>query len=407
VAISAAALLAAALTGCGVGKATDDETISETTTTYLRALAAGDTATACTQLTPDGRGTSCAPAMKARLSPLDPAALRRAADASMDIDVHGTTATAALAEPHDARLTLVKRRGAWRIATGYTVPPARPRRAAPGIIGGGRLVGLGGARSLYLDCVGSGTPTIVLEAGLGGDSGTWRDVQARLGHVTRTCAYDRAGLGNSLPMPGVHDAADEIKDLQRLLHHAALAPPYLLVGHSYGGLLVRLFARAHPDKTAGVVLVDARGRHATRRQLAIWPKSQAPGVRRAVLRPVQDGVDLASSEALAGRIRSLANTPLAVVTAAKHNQEWGHLVPPRLARAMDRLWATMQDELAALSSDHIHVVALRSDHFIQRVDGQPDVVIHAVRAVVRAARGHTDLPSCRRLFSGPGVQCRD
>jgi hypothetical protein len=66
----------------------------------------------------------------------------------------------------------------------------------------------------------------------------------------------------------------------------------------------------------------------------------------------------------------------------------------------------MQDELAALSSNHLHVVALRSDHFVQRFDGQPDVVIRAVQAVVRAARHHTRLPPCGQLFSGAGVRCR-
>jgi pimeloyl-ACP methyl ester carboxylesterase len=65
----------------------------------------------------------------------------------------------------------------------------------------------------------------VLEAGYPGDSTTWRDVRGQLGQTTRTGAYDRAGLGNSLPMPGVHDARDEIADLQRLLGAAGIRPP--------------------------------------------------------------------------------------------------------------------------------------------------------------------------------------
>jgi pimeloyl-ACP methyl ester carboxylesterase len=78
---------------------------------------------------------------------------------------------------------------------------------------------------LYLKCVGSGRPTGVLEAGYPGDSTTWRDVQRQLSQTTRTCAYDRAGLGNSLPMRGVNDARDEIADLQRLLGAAGIRPP--------------------------------------------------------------------------------------------------------------------------------------------------------------------------------------
>jgi hypothetical protein len=167
-----------------------------------------------------------------------------------------------------------------------------------------------------------------------------------------------------------------------------------------------LFAKVHRRETAGVVLVDARGRDATRRQLAIWPRSEVPAVRRDVFRRVQHGVDLAAGEALARRVRSLGDTPLAVITAGTHADDWGRVVPPRLARALDRQWATMQDELAALSTDHIHVLALRSDHLVQRNDGQPGVVIRAVDAVARAAREHRPLPPCRRLFRGSGTQCR-
>jgi pimeloyl-ACP methyl ester carboxylesterase len=255
--------------------------------------------------------------------------------------------------------------------------------------------------------VGSGNPTVVLEAGFPGDGGNWRDVQPDLGRATRTCAYDRAGLGHSPPMPGVHDAQDEIDDLQRLLVAAHIEPPDVLVGHSYGGILVRLFASQHHDEAAGVVLVDARGRDATRRQLALFPKSLPKSQIPPVLTtPVQDGVDLAASEALASRVRSLGATPLAVITAGRHDQDWGRLLSPGVARAFDRLWATMQDELTALSSNHLHVVALRSDHFVQRFDGQPDVVIRAVQAVVRTARDHTRLPPCRQLFSGSDVSCR-
>src|SRR5437764_13217017 len=94
---------------------------------------------------------------------------------------------------------------------------AHQRPDAPLLINGGRLVAIGGGRSLYLKCMGSGSPTIVLEAGFGGNSDNWRDVQPELGRTARTCAYDRAGLGNSVAMPGVHSAADEVRDLQRLL----------------------------------------------------------------------------------------------------------------------------------------------------------------------------------------------
>ena len=144
---------------------------------------------------------------------------------------------------------------------------AASRDSNPVTVGPGRLVRIGGGRSLFVYCVGTGSPTVILEAGFGGNIDDWRDVQGRLGHATRTCAYDRAGLVNSPAIPGVHDAATELADLGRLLDHAGIPPPYVLVGHSYGGLLVRLFAHAHPRDTAGLVLVDAMGRNQDRRLL--------------------------------------------------------------------------------------------------------------------------------------------
>ena len=183
-------------------------------------------------------------------------------------------------------------------------------------VGGGELVDVGGRR-LYVECIGSGSPTVLLEAGLGLASQSWTTVQLELGQTTRTCAYDRAGMGDSDAMPGVHDAGDEIRDLERLLTRGRIAPPYVLVGHSYGGLLARLFARAHPEQVAGVEFVDASGYDATRRQLAIWPRSQAPARRRDWAKPVQFGVDLNGSDALESELRRLGDTPVVAVTGAR------------------------------------------------------------------------------------------
>ena len=157
-------------------------------------------------------------------------------------------------------------------------------------IGSGEFVDVGGRR-LYVECKGSGSPTVLLEAGFGGGSDAWVDVLAELGQQTRTCSYDRAGIGASDAIPGVHDAGDEIRDLERLLDRGRIAPPYVLVGHSYGGVLARLFAHAHPDETGGVVLIDANGRDDWRRGFAAWPKTIAPKLRRDWAQPIADGVD--------------------------------------------------------------------------------------------------------------------
>jgi len=124
-------LFAAALTACGVGAATDEEKVSKTATTYLRALADGDTAKACAQLTPRAQGSGCEAALKERLSRLDPDALKSAADGSMNIDVDGDRATAGLSEPGGARFLLAKVGGEWRIDSGYTLGPAAAAAESP------------------------------------------------------------------------------------------------------------------------------------------------------------------------------------------------------------------------------------------------------------------------------------
>jgi pimeloyl-ACP methyl ester carboxylesterase len=187
-----------------------------------------------------------------------------------------------------------------------------------------------------------------------------------------------------------------------LLARARVEPPYVLVGHSYGGVLARVFAHLYPSETAGLVLIDTLGRDGRRRQLAIWPRSQAPEIRRGLATAVMDGVDLAAGEAIASRITSLGGLPLAVITAGRHDNF--PRTPARLHRALERLWDGMQDELAALSENSVHVVALASNHDIPT--GQPSIIVRTVQAVVGAARNHARLPPCRRLFSGPDVRCR-
>jgi pimeloyl-ACP methyl ester carboxylesterase len=281
--------------------------------------------------------------------------------------------------------------------------PPDPGFTGTGTTGSARPVDIGG-RTLFVECHGSGSPTVLLEAGFGGSSKSWVTVMPALSRITRTCAYDRAGLGSSVAMPGVHDASDEVDDLGRLLAQASIPPPYVLVGHSYGGLLVRMFARTHQRDTAGLVLVDSMGADQTRRELAVWPRSEAPDARRLRAQRVVDGVDLRESEDLAGGIRTLGRIPLVVITAGQEDSQTAAL-PAHLRHVLRRLWIRMQAELAALSSDHVHVVALRSGHVVQSPDGQPKVVVEGVRAVVRAVRDRSRLPSCPQVFGGSGVLC--
>ena len=112
-------------------------------------------------------------------------------------------------------------------------------------------------------------------------------------------------------------------------------------------------------------------------------------------------MDLKGSEALETDLRRLGDTPVVVITGARTWTESG--LPPRLGRALQRLWRVLHDELAGLSTEHIHVLALRSDHFV--MDAQPEVVADGVTAIVRAVRDKTQLPPCERVFTGPDVRC--
>jgi pimeloyl-ACP methyl ester carboxylesterase len=202
---------------------------------------------------------------------------------------------------------------------------------------------------LYFVCVGTGSPTVVLEAGFGGAIRNWRDVQQQLGRSTRTCSYDRAGLSGSSAIPGVHDAGDEIRDLERMLDRAEIEPPYVLVGHSYGGLLVRLFAHDHPGDVAGIVLVDAVHSDQTKRFLAAIPKEpEFAELRRDFFgQRVVDGVDVGAGLALDRPLRSLGDTPLIVLTAGVSDAA-ARLLPVSIQRSLAGAWMSMQDELAAL-----------------------------------------------------------
>jgi pimeloyl-ACP methyl ester carboxylesterase len=119
----------------------------------------------------------------------------------------------------------------------------------------GRLVDIGTHR-LHLQCAGEGRPAVVFDAALGGSSLSWTLVQPDVARVTTTCSYDRAGFGWSDAGPPPRTAGRIADELHAALRRAGIAPPYLLVGHSFGGLVARLFAARHRDEVAGLVLIE-------------------------------------------------------------------------------------------------------------------------------------------------------
>jgi pimeloyl-ACP methyl ester carboxylesterase len=247
----------------------------------------------------------------------------------------------------------------------------------------GQLIDVGGHR-LHLNCTGSGSPTVVLEPGAGEMSSNLGWITPAVARKTRVCAYDRAGRGWSEPADTPQDATQIATDLHTLLQRAHVPGPYVLAGHSFGGLYVLTFAARYPDEVAGMVLIDS-----TAPASATKPRAAAPGdagsydvmgrvsalvstsARFGLGRlyallasgglPPQSQDEVDASTATAGNLRStideyvqantsmqeaaslddLADKPLAVLTAGS-GSDAAHLVS--------------QNELATLSTNSVHRV---------------------------------------------------
>lgn len=235
--------------------------------------------------------------------------------------------------------------------------------------GDGALYDVGDHR-LYLECHGTGEPTVVLEAGMGAYSDSMsRWIAPEVARRTRVCVYDRAGYGRSEPAPGTPRPDDVTTDLHALLEAAGVPAPYVLAGHSSGAVYVRMFAAAHPDEVAGVALLDGQPAQAmtdlpayptfyavSRRVEALMPTLARFGVMRLAggegsaghYRSLRDEVAVLPARLdLAARADDLGDTPLAVVTAVEGAQEG---------------WLPLQDALARLSTDVVHLTLPDATH---------------------------------------------
>jgi pimeloyl-ACP methyl ester carboxylesterase len=305
-------------------------------------------------------------------------------------------------------------------ATYQAVATQLDRRAFPPP---GQLVDVGGRR-LHLSCLGSGSPTVILEAGASGTSAHWAWVQPAVAAATRVCAYDRAGMGWSDPGPEPRDAGQVAADLHTLLTNAGIDGPYLLAGHSFGGLFARAYAARYPDEVAGLVLVDATHPDLWRRlppPLATPPNEQPVGLfpilaglgamRLGLITPFPVDADLpaqqreeiaaltastAAMAAIAAELRAFPATaaqvrvagdlddrPLAVLTAGS-----GYATqPPDVAVPARQAWAELQADLATLSSNRVHRTVAGATHE-SLVYSQRDAraTVAAILQVVEAVR---------------------
>jgi pimeloyl-ACP methyl ester carboxylesterase len=288
----------------------------------------------------------------------------------------------------------------------------------------GRLVDVGGHR-LHLACTGEGSPTVVFESGLAGISTDWANVQPRAAATTRACAYDRGGTGWSDDGPRPRDARRIAEELHALLANAGVSGPYVLVGHSFGGLYVRVFADLYPQEVAGMVLVDASHPDMWARVPPELTTTLVPGTGmglayRAVahlgftrltsafpddcgLSPQHCDEERAwitsarakdayvaemgapGRDAQVRATRTLGDRPLVVLTATDHAAEFG----PYAAR-VEPTWQQMQAELAALSTNTRHDVVEGATHSsLQLADATTTST--AIRDVVQAVRGDRPL----------------
>lgn len=283
----------------------------------------------------------------------------------------------------------------------------------------GEMVDVGGHR-LHLVRTGTGGPTVVLESGSGEVASGWAPVAASLSRDTTVVRYDRAGTGWSEPSDTPRTAAAIVSDLHRALEEIGAPRPYLLVGHSLGGLYVREFARQHPGDVAGMVLVDARPEDDARRTsellpggagtaaLPTWIPSvlKATGVLRLGGGALLDGLvpedqrrefldvtasptyfatqreeaDLIAPTEDELRQQDLSDLPLRVIARGLPQDYAAAGIDDDTGRQLERIWQDGQRRMLSLSSNSRLVVAERSGHLV--TTEQPDIIVDQVRQVL-------------------------
>ena len=273
----------------------------------------------------------------------------------------------------------------------------------------GQMVDVGGYR-LHINCTGTGSPTVIIDAGWGDWSLGWSSVQAEVTKTTQVCTYDRAGMGYSEAGPLPRNAEQFAKELHTLLEQANIAGPYVMVGHSLGGLPVRVFVHDYPAEVAGVVLIESMSPgHTTQPPAETKPQapSQSSGVSlpflfarvglgrlfaglivnqnqppdvqpaytafsvtpRAIQAWADEGTGLPESMAQADEVKTFGDLPLIVLTGSLNQQTD---------------WQAMQTELLQLSSNSQQMFADKSGHNIE-ID-QPQAAVAAIVTMVTQVR---------------------
>jgi len=259
----------------------------------------------------------------------------------------------------------------------------------PHAAGATRMIEVAGRR-LALTSSGEGAPSVVLETGLGAESSEWAPVQRAVERFARVCRYDRAGRGVSDLAPGPRTADDMVDDLHELLRVASIAPPYVLVGHSFGGLLVRRYAYRHPEHAAGLVLVDSM--HEAQFDV-LAPHFPAPTADEPPrLREMRafwtagwrhpgstgEAIDFIASGRQAREVDSLGDLPIEILTAHTFLRSPFGSTEKRIE--LQQMWDGLQQRLASLSTRAARTIVGDSGHFVQRE--RPAAVVAAIERVL-------------------------
>jgi pimeloyl-ACP methyl ester carboxylesterase len=271
-----------------------------------------------------------------------------------------------------------------------TAVPSETSTPAPRPTPPGEKIDVGGYR-LYLDCKGEGSPTVILESGLEADATTWKDVHPLVAQFTRVCRYDRAGLARSDYGPMPRDAERIAQDLHTLLDRAGIPPPYLLVGHSFGGLLIRRYQHDFPEDVSGMIFVDAVHEDWWQEALALLPPASPDDPPRLTsLRlylsdgwrnPANnlEGMDIPAVVEQIREAGDLGDLPVFVLTAENFTVLNPGL-PPQVETSLANLFKAQQARLAALSSHGTQIIVPQTGHNIPRQN--PASVVEVLRAII-------------------------
>ena len=276
----------------------------------------------------------------------------------------------------------------------------------------GRMIDVGGYR-LHINCIGTGSPTVVIDAGWGDSSGAWSSwVQPGAARMTRVCTYDRAGMGYSEPGPLPRTAERFAEELHTLLSGADVPGPYVLVGHSLGGLPVRVFANKYAADVAGMVLIESMSPSSAKPSTSATPAETDHSIADwAVTLPARTGalrLLAGSLHAVEGLSAEVANYYSVFWVAPRSLQAWldeGKGTSESLAQAgavhsfgalplivlsrdplvdPDPDWQRMQTELLELSSSSQQLFAGKSGHSIEF--DQPEAAVGAIEQMVELTR---------------------